>query len=95
LVSLLGVTGAREELRKSTMDLIKRAKDYTKGMIPLGVGFGISKPEHVRSAISAGADGAIVGSGIVNQIADNLSDEDMMLKRIESYVASLKEATRV
>ena len=51
--------------------LIKRIKKHTKK--PLCVGFGISRPEHVKSIIKAGADGAIVGSAIVNIIEKNSS----------------------
>jgi tryptophan synthase alpha chain len=95
LVSLLGVTGARAELKTSTVDLIRFAKRYTRGRIPLGVGFGISTPEQVASVIDAGADAVIVGSAIVNRIAKyERESEDAMLKDVEGYVRSLKEATR-
>ena len=39
---------------------------FTRERIPLAVGFGLSKPEHVVTVIRAGADGAVAGSGIVN-----------------------------
>lgn len=94
LVSLLGVTGARSEMRRGTVDLIRFAKKYTKGKIPLGVGFGISQPEHVRMVIEAGADAAIVGSGIVNRVAEYKGNERAMLEQVEDYVRSLKAATR-
>lgn len=93
VVSRLGVTGAKSNLENSTLELIKRIKRFTDK--PLCVGFGISKPEHVRSVIKAGADGAIVGSAIVELIAKNLNDKRKMLLEIENYAKSMKDATRV
>jgi len=94
LVSLLGVTGAREHLQEGAISLVTYAKKYTGGKIPLAVGFGISRPEHVRSVLDAGADGAIVGSGIVNQVGTYQADTEQMLADVERYVRSLKAATR-
>jgi tryptophan synthase alpha chain len=94
LVSLMGVTGARESLQEGAVSLVKYAKTYTGGKIPLAVGFGISKPEHVRAVLEAGAEGAIVGSGIVNQVGGYKNDTERMLQEIEDYVKSLKSASR-
>ena len=91
-VSRLGITGARHDLEKSTLNLIKRIKQVTGK--PICVGFGISKPDHVRSVIKAGADGAIVGSAIVDVIARNLQNKDKMLQEITDYVTELKAATK-
>jgi tryptophan synthase alpha chain len=93
LVSLLGVTGARSQLGDETLDLVRSAKRHTKGKIPLAVGFGISKPEHVRAVLGAGADAVIVGSSIVNMVASGKS-RNKMLKDVENYVRSLKTATK-
>ena len=95
LVSLLGVTGVRPELKARSVELIRSAKAYTTSVIPLGVGFGISTPEHVRSVIRAGADAAIVGSGIVNKVADYEGRQRAMLDDVENYVRSLKTGTKV
>jgi tryptophan synthase alpha chain len=92
IVSRLGVTGAKATLQDSTLKLIKRIRKYTKK--PLCTGFGISKPEHVKNVIKAGADGAIVGSAIVNMIEKNLSDKSRMLNRISSYINFMKNATK-
>lgn len=94
LVSVLGVTGARSDLKTSTVELIRFAKGFTKGRIPLGVGFGISTPAHVRTVIESGADAAVVGSGIVNKVADMGRGERAMLAGVEDYVRSLKAGTR-
>jgi tryptophan synthase alpha chain len=93
VVSRLGVTGARASLESSTLSLIKRIRPFTKQ--PLCVGFGISKPEHVKAVIKAGADGAIVGSAIINLIAKNVGNKKKMLHNIGNYVRSMKNATIV
>lgn len=93
LVSLLGVTGARSQLDADTLKLVRSTKRLTRGKVPLGVGFGISRPEHVRAVLGAGADAVIVGSSIVNRVASGKPQAEM-LKEIEEYVRSLKAATR-
>jgi tryptophan synthase alpha chain len=94
LVSLSGVTGARETVQDSTIQQIKKFLPYTRDRIPLAVGFGISKPEHVESVIGRGADGAIVGSAFVNIIQKNQENIPKMLEEIEQYARILKEATK-
>ena len=91
VVSRLGVTGARNDLKNSTLSLIKRIRQFANR--PLCVGFGISSPIHVKNVIKAGADGAIVGSAIVDLIAKNVHKKDKMLLNIYNYVKRLKNAT--
>jgi tryptophan synthase alpha chain len=62
LVSHLGTTGTMGELSKQLPTLIKTVKKEMK--LPVYVGFGISKPEHVSEVLAMGADGAICGSAI-------------------------------
>ena len=92
IVSLLGVTGARVSLQNRAIKLIKRARPLTK--LPLYVGFGISKPKHVKQVITAGADGAIVGSAVINLVKHNIQSERRMLKAVKSFAASMKASTR-
>jgi len=92
VVSVTGVTGARKELSVQVKPLLKRIKQKS-GDLPLAVGFGISKPEHVREVISAGADGAIVGSAFVRIIEENLQNKTEMLGKLESFARELKKAT--
>lgn len=94
LVSVFGVTGARDKVQDVTVETIKRATRFTKGRVPLAVGFGISKPEHVRYVLENGADAAIVGSRLVKIIEENLDDEEKMLHSLREYTRQLKEATR-
>jgi tryptophan synthase alpha chain len=93
LVSLLGVTGARSKVSEDTVELIKSTRRQTRGKIPLGVGFGISRPEHVREVLAAGADAVIIGSSIVNMVASG-KPRDQMLRDVENYVRSMKTATK-
>lgn len=92
IVSLLGVTGAREKLSDLVRPLIVDVRKVSR--VPIAVGFGISKPEHVAEVIKCGADGAIVGSAFVNLIAKNQGNERRMLKELNTLGKSLKVATR-
>jgi tryptophan synthase alpha chain len=94
VVSHFGVTGAREALEDSTVQLIRRFLPYTAGKIPMAVGFGISKVEHVKSIIEAGADGVIVGSAFVNIVSNNRDNVPKMLKEIEETARELKAAVK-
>jgi tryptophan synthase alpha chain len=94
LVSVFGVTGARENVQDLTIQQIKRFLPYTKARIPLAVGFGISQPEHVKAVINSGADGAIVGSAFVNIIQRNRENIPRMLEKVEQYTLKLKDATK-
>jgi tryptophan synthase alpha chain len=91
LVSRYGVTGAKTSVEDSTVQLIKRIQPFTAGKVPLAVGFGISKPEHVARVIAAGADAAIVGSAFINIIERN---EPTMLSELEETAKALKAATK-
>ena len=92
VVAVMGITGARSEIKTTTVELIRRIKSHSD--IPISVGFGISKPEHVQEVISAGADGAIVASAILNIITENLENKEEMLQKVGKFCAELKEATK-
>jgi len=93
LVSVFGVTGARATLQDQSISFIKKASLIAHGRVPLAVGFGISKPSHVRKVLSSGADGAIVGSGFVKIIEENLGDKEKAFTELKNYAQKLKEAT--
>jgi tryptophan synthase alpha chain len=57
------------------------------------VGFGISTPNHVAQVKRAGADGAIVGSALVEIIEKNADDKKNMLKLLSKSVSMYKKAT--
>jgi tryptophan synthase alpha chain len=95
LVSHFGVTGEKNTLENSTIHTLKKVLPYTIGRIPLAVGFGISKPEHVRLIIENGADGAIVGSAFVSIIERNLGNKAKAIEEIEETARRLKEAAEM
>lgn len=65
LVAAMGTTGAREQLDDRLSGLICTVKEAA-GATPVVVGFGISRPEHVRGVLAAGADGVAVGSAAID-----------------------------
>lgn len=89
-VSLLGVTGSREDLSDTVGSLVGKLKQLTD--VPVCVGFGISKPEHAIAVARAGADGVIIGSKIVGLIEDNLGNHDKCLAEVSSFVAKVRKA---
>lgn len=92
VVAVMGVTGARSKLESNTVELVSRVKSHSD--LPIAVGFGISRGEHVRDVLSAGSDGAIVASALLNIIEENLSKKDVMLTKIGEFCRELKEATK-
>ena len=69
VVPLYGVTGAREGMAATTLPLLRRIRSAVDGRVPVAVGFGVSRPEHVRE-LSADADGIIVGSAVVSALTE-------------------------
>ncbi|HEY5596249.1 MAG TPA: tryptophan synthase subunit alpha [Candidatus Bipolaricaulota bacterium] len=88
LVAVLGVTGAREELQQRTVDKLKALRAATDK--PICVGFGISQPRQMHALLSAGADGVVVGSALVDRIERNLSDHHAMLAEVKDFLAQFK-----
>ena len=84
VVSVLGVTGTRTILSPEIPRLIKKIKVHTS--LPLAIGFGISKKEHLVALKEAGADGAIVGSALVNIIQENTDDKKNIPKKLIAYL---------
>jgi tryptophan synthase alpha chain len=85
-ISRLGVTGAREALADSAAELAARVRHQTN--MPLALGFGVSRPEHVQ-AIGRYADAAVVGSALVNVIAEHGSEAEL-LDELERYIRWLR-----
>ena len=85
-ISRLGVTGMRDTVDSSANELASRVKAETR--MPLALGFGISRPEHVRS-IGQCADAAVVGSALVNVIAEH-GKSAALLDEVERYVRWLR-----
>jgi tryptophan synthase alpha chain len=95
LVSHFGVTGAQTAIADSTIMLLKRVLPFTKGKIPLAVGFGVSKPEHVARLIRAGADGVIVGSAFINIVQKHKDNNAAMIEELKTMASKLKTAAKI
>jgi tryptophan synthase alpha chain len=87
-ISRLGVTGARAQVSSDAAALVRRLRTFTS--LPIALGFGISRPEHVAE-VGAYADAAVVGSALVSLIADERESADLV-DRVETYVRSLRSA---
>ena len=85
-ISRLGVTGARNEIADGAEDMVRRIRRVST--LPVALGFGISKPDHVRQ-VGQWADAAVVGSALVNVIAEAGRSPDLNT-RVEEYVRWLK-----
>jgi tryptophan synthase alpha chain len=85
-VSLTGVTGARRRLPLDIVNNLKSIKKITRK--PICVGFGVSMHSHVKQIYRI-ADGAIVGSAIVNKIKENIGKRDLV-KKVSNFVRNLK-----
>lgn len=85
-VSLTGVTGARSELPPGLGEFLARVRRHTS--LPLAVGFGISRREHMEAVASLGADAAVIGSAIIDLI-DRVSEgeREVRLKEFVEVVA--------
>jgi len=94
LVSLYGVTGPRDTLSPHALEAVSSVKSLAKGKIPISAGFGISRPEHVSAIIKSGADGAIVGSALVNIVSQYIENPDEAANYLRDAITKLKAATK-
>jgi tryptophan synthase alpha chain len=78
-----GVTGADQRLERDQSALIRALVNF--GAPPPVLGFGISRPEHVRAALQMGARGAISGSAVVRLAAEGGD--------VAAFVREMKQAT--
>ena len=85
-ISRLGVTGIRDQLADGAEDMVRRIRAVSD--MPVALGFGISRPEHVRE-VGRWADAAVVGSALVNVIAEAGASPELE-SRVEEYVRWLK-----
>ena len=82
-VSITGITGAAEAQASDVAPEVARMKESTE--LPIIVGFGVKTPE-TAEAIAGVADGTVVGSAIVQKIADGESPKDVL-----AFVKSLAD----
>ncbi|HEY7024597.1 MAG TPA: tryptophan synthase subunit alpha [Candidatus Limnocylindrales bacterium] len=86
-VSLIGVTGARRSGPVKAAALVGRVK--ARSRLPVAVGFGVARPEHVRTIAKAGADGVIVASALI----DALGPDGTNVARFSALCSELSSAT--
>lgn len=89
-VSLTGITGAQIQNMAEVGKNVEKIRKVTR--TPVAVGFGVSTPEDAKD-VAAMADGVIVGSAIVKQIAAHQQQPDM-IAAVGAFVGSLKDAIR-
>ncbi len=88
-VAVTGVTGVRNTLAAGLKDMIQDARKFTQ--TPLLVGFGISGPPQARE-VAGYADGVIVGSALVAEIANNTGNPAGMARAIREKTRAIKDA---
>jgi tryptophan synthase alpha chain len=87
----LGVTGARSDVSDRTAESLARLGDAG---LPRAVGFGIASGEQAREVVAAGADGVIVGSALVDVVAEGVetgAPTAEVADRLEAMARELKE----
>ncbi len=88
-VSVTGVTGERREVNRFALRHIGRLKRDLGVSLPIMLGFGISSPDHVRSATKV-ADGVIVGSALIKEIDPSLPVEEN-IERVRRKIEWMRE----
>lgn len=88
-VSVTGITGERTQLPEGLVDRVGWLKDRTS--LPICIGFGISKPEHVK-LLAPVSDGLIVGSAIVRCLESASNSPEQAIDQASQLVSSLLEA---
>ncbi|WP_297888398.1 tryptophan synthase subunit alpha [uncultured Halorubrum sp.] len=86
----LGTTGARDDVSDQTTQSLDRLREYD---VPKAVGFGISTGEHAERIVAGGADGIIVGSALVDIVAEGVAEDRSSAEvadRLEALSRELK-----
>ncbi|MGA1997161.1 MAG: tryptophan synthase subunit alpha [Bryobacteraceae bacterium] len=86
LVSRTGVTGERDSISGSVTPLVQAMRQFTK--LPLAVGFGVSKPEHVAE-LGRQVEGVVVGSAIV-RVIERYGNDPNLAAHLEDFARQLK-----
>ncbi|WP_387464284.1 tryptophan synthase subunit alpha [Photorhabdus sp. RM323S] len=93
LLSRAGVTGTERRAEHPLNHLINKLREYHAA--PPLQGFGISEPAQIKETLANGAAGAISGSAVIKIIEANLSQPDIMLKKLTEFVSIMKSATQL
>ncbi len=91
-LSVSGITGERKELPADIVGNLKQLKSVSK--VPVCVGFGISKPEHMKQ-LAPHADGGIVGSAVVRCMQKQIPQgRDAIVREVGKYCRELLAQVR-
>ena len=93
LVSVYGVTGPRRKIPERSLEFIKQAVRTVSRQVPLCVGFGISRPDQVKTIARTGAKGVVVGSSLINELLKSATCSKEVLSRLKIKTRQLKRAT--
>jgi tryptophan synthase alpha chain len=89
-ISREGVTGMQSQVATNLSSQVAKIRAHTK--LPIAVGFGVSNPEQAK-LVAQNADGVVVGSAIVNQIAKHGKSKDLA-RRVGKFVKALADAVK-
>jgi tryptophan synthase alpha chain len=89
-ISREGVTGMQSKVAANLASQVAKIRAHTD--LPIAVGFGVSNPEQAK-LVAQNADAVVVGSAVVNQIAQNGKSKDLE-KRVSEFVKSLADAVK-
>ncbi len=89
-ISREGVTGMQTSVASNLASQVAKIRAHTS--LPIAVGFGISNPEQAK-LVAQEADGCVVGSAIVNQIAEHGKSPELVAK-VSQFVKSLADAVK-
>ncbi len=104
MVAVYGTTGIKKKsvggkntaIANYTLDALRIATSLSKktDFLPIGVGFGVSKPADVKKYVEAGADAVIVGSAYIDVIKKALASDHLIESHVHTFTKRLKSATR-
>jgi tryptophan synthase alpha chain len=89
-ISREGVTGMQSKVASNLASQVAKIRAHTN--LPIAVGFGISNPAQAK-AVASEADGCVVGSAVVNQIAEHGKSPKLVAK-VSAFVKSLADAVK-
>ena len=87
LVSSTGVTGVRDGFSSVLGKVFSKIKANTS--LPVAVGFGVSRPEHIADLRKMGIEGAVIASAFIKKIDQYLNNKDLALEKLDEYTEEL------
>jgi tryptophan synthase alpha chain len=89
-ISREGVTGMQTQVASNLASQVAKIRAHTD--LPIAVGFGVSNPEQAK-LVAQNADAVVVGSAVVNQIAEHGKSSELVAK-VSAFVKSLGDAVK-